>query len=65
MGKGDHSLILRWHSRHIAIEDSPRTDTIPGAGNGVEHSEHVGMKLLFSIQGISHFVLMRNRLYLP
>jgi hypothetical protein len=37
-------LIRLWHSRHIAIVDSPRTDTTPGAGWGVEQSVHVGAK---------------------
>ena len=39
-------LILPWHSLHTAVEDSPRTETMPGKGSGVEQPEQVGMKLL-------------------
>jgi hypothetical protein len=39
-------LSCLWHSRQFAIDDSPRTETIPGAGYLVEHSEHVGTKTL-------------------
>jgi len=37
------------------MEDSPLTDTTPGAGKGVEHSEHVGMKLLAMISVLSQY----------
>lgn len=43
---GMRKLILRWHSLHMAKQLSPRTPTTPGAAYDVEHSEHVGMKLL-------------------
>lgn len=40
------ALIFPWHSLHIAKLDSPRTETTPGKGYGVEHSAQVGIKLL-------------------
>ena len=43
---GMRKLIFRWHSLQIDRIESPRTPTTPGAGYDVEHSEHVGMKLL-------------------
>lgn len=42
--EGECVLIFRWHSRQLAIAASPRTARMPGAGKGVEHSEHVGWK---------------------
>jgi hypothetical protein len=41
-----------WHSRQFAIDDSPRTETMPGAGYLVEHSEHVGMNTLLNVNTI-------------
>ncbi|TKA67279.1 hypothetical protein B0A49_05629, partial [Cryomyces minteri] len=46
---GMRKVILRWQTRHIAMDDSPLTEAIPGAAYGVEHSEQVGMKLLTSM----------------
>ena len=43
---GTLNTILRWHWRHDADALSPRTATTPGAGKELEHSAHVGMKLL-------------------
>lgn len=45
--KHDLSLSCLWHSRQFAVDDSPRTDTMPGAGYLAEHSEHVGTKTLW------------------
>ena len=47
-GSGD-GLSFLWHSLQIAIVESPRTETTPGAGCDVEHSEQVGVKWLVSI----------------
>lgn len=54
-------LIFWWHSRHIAIDESPRTDTTPGLGYCVEQPEHVGIKLLASLQSALNTYLPLGR----
>lgn len=35
-----------WHSRQVVKVEEPRTETMPGRGEVVEHEEQVGRRLL-------------------